>query len=242
MKKRLQRLLAAGVFSIALPVLAEGDLMDYILWFQVNDDAVITTTAADETTTTAGIMDYTSNDGKAVNAARIFATDGTSTAYLNLGYLSFDEGSGNMMFTYSPGVSGYENTKQIALAGPIYDDEGDLAGWGTGAALGSILTGEAADLAQTVAYTEFRFAVELGYIDTSTYEWTTLAVSDERTYQDVSQYISSISNGIVALTVAPWTPINYTAVPEPSTGLLLLFGAVLFGLHRPREGVRHRRV
>jgi hypothetical protein len=79
---------------------------------------------------------------------------------------------------------------------------------------------------------EFSFIVELGNIDSSD-NWTTVATSAAKAYSDLGDYIHQtfdINPGQLAV----WTPAQFTAVPEPSGGLLTLMGVALLALRRKR--------
>ena len=79
---------------------------------------------------------------------------------------------------------------------------------------------------------EFSFIVELGNIDSSD-NWTTVATSAATAYSDLGDYIHQtfdINPGQLAV----WTPTQFTAVPEPSGGLLTLMGVALLALRRKR--------
>ena len=79
---------------------------------------------------------------------------------------------------------------------------------------------------------EYSFIVELGNIDSSD-NWTTVATSAATAYSDLGDYIHQtfdINPGQLAV----WTPTQFTAVPEPSGGLLTLMGVALLALRRKR--------
>ena len=79
---------------------------------------------------------------------------------------------------------------------------------------------------------EFSFIVELGNIDSSD-NWTTVATSAAKAYSDLGDYIHQtfdINPGQIAV----WTPAQFTAVPEPSGGLLTLMGFAVLALRRKR--------
>ena len=81
---------------------------------------------------------------------------------------------------------------------------------------------------------EYSFIVELGNIDSSD-NWTTVATSAATAYSDLGDYIHQtfdINPGQLAV----WTPTQFTAVPEPSGGLLTLMGVALLALRRRRMG------
>ena len=84
-------------------------------------------------------------------------------------------------------------------------------------------------------FMECAFQVELGEITwdevADTLDWTTIAKSDTFAASQLSQYIHE------RFVLPPpdldvWTPMNFYIVPEPSSGLLLLFGLALFALKR----------
>ena len=79
---------------------------------------------------------------------------------------------------------------------------------------------------------EYSFAVELGNVVNG--EWvTTLASSEPVPYNNMQSHIGSWSDIQSDLTTY-WIPSSY-AVPEPSSGLLMLLGGALLALRR-RKG------
>ena len=108
---------------------------------------------------------------------------------------------------------------------------GDAGGyWGAG-----VPTGNQSPIgAYSAGSPEFSFIVELGNIDSSD-KWTTVATSAATAYSDLGDYIHQtfdINPGQLAV----WTPAQFTAVPEPSGGLLTLMGVALLALRRKRTG------
>ena len=80
---------------------------------------------------------------------------------------------------------------------------------------------------------EYSFIVELGNIDSSD-NWTTVATSAAATYSSLGNYIHQtfdINPGQIAV----WAPSTFTAVPEPSSGLLTLIGFAFLVLRRKRK-------
>ncbi len=78
---------------------------------------------------------------------------------------------------------------------------------------------------------EYSFIVEIGNIYNDS--WTTVAQSSAVTYSLLADYIQptfSIDPG----TLPAWTPGQFTAVPEPSGGLLTMMGLALLALRRKR--------
>ena len=87
---------------------------------------------------------------------------------------------------------------------------------------------------------EYSFIVEIGNVVWSdggyNGSWTeTLAVSAATGYASLANYISQIgSTGLPQSAV--WTPSQFTAVPEPSSGVLAIMGFALLALRRRKYG------
>ena len=81
---------------------------------------------------------------------------------------------------------------------------------------------------------EYSFIVELGNIDSSD-NWTTVATGAATSYSSLGDYIHATFD-INPGQLATWTPDQFTAVPEPSGGLLTLMGIALLALRRKRVG------
>lgn len=84
---------------------------------------------------------------------------------------------------------------------------------------------------------EYAFVIELGNYESG--DWSTLAISETRSYADLSEdeknrAIAKWTNEYAPAYVTPWAPTAYV-VPEPSSGLLVLVGAALLALRRRRE-------
>ena len=80
---------------------------------------------------------------------------------------------------------------------------------------------------------EYSFIVELGNIDSSD-NWTTVATSASATYSSLGNYIHRTFD-MNPSSMAVWTPTAFTAVPEPSGGLLMTMGLALLALRRKRS-------
>lgn len=84
----------------------------------------------------------------------------------------------------------------------------------------------------TSASPEYSFFIELGNIDSSD-NWTTIAESAALGYEAISAYIKPTFD--MNPTVAQiWNPTQFSAVPEPSGGLLTMMGLALLALRRKR--------
>ncbi len=147
-------------------------------------------------------------------AARIRVTGG-----------NIQEGQDVFLDLYIPGYG-------IDVGGGAYGVEfGDAGGyWGAG-----VPTGNQSPSGDYSAGTpEYSFIVELGNIDADD-NWTTVATSAARTYSSLynDNYIHETFD-LNPGTLAAWTPIVFTAVPEPSCGLLTALGLALLALRRKR--------
>lgn len=76
----------------------------------------------------------------------------------------------------------------------------------------------------------FSFAIELGTYDDNG-NWVLAAISDTETYTALTGYISQQLDIPYAI---PWSPNAFVA-PEPTSGLLMVFGLALLGLKRKKE-------
>ena len=78
------------------------------------------------------------------------------------------------------------------------------------------------------------FMIELGNLDDSGDEdvWTPMAYSERATYEELARFIQRGETSDPPFT--PWTGGSYT-VPEPTSGLLMLFGGALLALRRQRQ-------
>ena len=104
----------------------------------------------------------------------------------------------------------------------------DMGGyWGAGVPDGN----QSPISAYSAGSPEYSFIVEIGNIYNDS--WTTVAQSSAVTYSLLADYIQptfSIDPG----TLPAWTPGQFTAVPEPSGGLLTVIGLALLALRRKR--------
>ena len=79
----------------------------------------------------------------------------------------------------------------------------------------------------------YSFAIELGTFvakEGGGDDWVLAAVSNTETYENLSQYISA---QVEIPTDLPWSPNAYAA-PEPTSGLLMVFGLAFLGLKRKK--------
>ncbi len=84
---------------------------------------------------------------------------------------------------------------------------------------------------------EYIFTMELGYYS-SNGEWTMMAWSQSETWASLSEkfkYVSTSDIGTDGAGHLHWQPNLFSAVPEPSSGLLILLGGALVALRRRRR-------
>ena len=149
-------------------------------------------------------------------AARIRVTGG-----------SIQEGQDVFLDLYIPGYG-------VDEGGGYWGVEfGDVGGyWGAGVPTGNQSPSEA----YAAGSPEYSFIVELGNIDTDD-NWTTVATSAAKAYSELytENYIHKTFD-MSPSTLAAWTPVTFTAVPEPSSGLLTALGLALLALRRKKFG------
>lgn len=84
---------------------------------------------------------------------------------------------------------------------------------------------------------EYSFTVEIGNVawdDASGgWSWTTVATGASATYSSLAAHISPQFD-LNPPAGVPWSPASFTAVPEPSGGMLAAFGSALLALRRRR--------
>ena len=210
------------ITAFALSALTAGvaSAGDDILYWMVDSSATVEKDGV--TTPVSSFFDsYGAPEGSAF-AARVRVTGGDiqdgQDVFLDLyipGY-GLDEGGGEYGVDEGGGEYGVE-----------FSDVGGY--WGAG-----VPTGNQSPSGDFSAGTpEYSFIVELGNIDSSD-NWTTVATSASATYSSLSGFIHEtfdINPGQIAV----WSPNMFTAVPEPSSGLLTLIGFAFLALRRKRK-------
>ena len=205
-----RHLLKMAAFVAALLTVGVASAEEDVLYWMIDSSATV-----EKDGVTSSVSSFFDNYGAPANsafAARVRVTGGNiqegQDVFLDLyipGY-GLDEGGGAWGVEFST-VGGY---------------------WGAG-----VPTGNQSPSGNYSAGTpEFSFIVELGNIDSSD-NWTTVATSAATAYSDLGDYIHQtfdINPGQIAV----WTPAQFTAVPEPSGGLLTLMGVALLALRRKR--------
>ncbi len=202
------------ITALALLVLTAGVVSagDDVLYWMVDSSATVEKDGV--TTSVYSFFDnYAAPEGSAF-AARVRVTGG-----------DIQDGQDVFLDLYIPGygldVGGGEY-------GVSFTDESGY--WGAG-----VPTGNQSPSGDYSAGTpEYSFIVELGNIDSSD-NWTTVATSASASYSSLGDYIHQtfdVNPGQMAV----WTPSHFTAVPEPTSGLLTLIGFAFLALRRKRKG------
>ena len=197
-------------FAAALLVAGVSVADEDVLYWMIDSSATVEKDG--ETSSVASFFEnYGAPDGSAF-AARVRVTGG-----------NIQEGQDVFLDLYIPNYGIDTGNGDI---GVLFSDAGGY--WGAG-----VPTGNQSPIGTYSAGSpEFSFIVELGNIDSSD-NWTTVATSAAKAYSDLADYIHQtfdINPGQLAV----WTPTQFTAVPEPSGGLLTLMGVALLALRRKR--------
>ncbi len=213
--------LAAAVLTASLGFAGEGD----VLYWMVDGSATITTDA--EAGTTATISDFFGNiKSKSYPAFEGLNTgkDSAFAARVRVTGGGIQDGQDVFLDMYIPGSGLDEGGGEY---GVVFSDVGGY--WGAG-----VPTGNQSPLGgYSAGSPEYSFIVELGNIDSSD-NWTTVATSASVAYSSLGDYIHQTFD-INPSTLAAWTPTAFTAVPEPSGGLLMTMGLALLALRRKRS-------
>ena len=205
-----RHLLKITAFAAALLVAGVSVADEDVLYWMIDSSATV-----EKDGVTSSVSSFFDNYGAPANsafAARVRVTGG-----------NIQEGQDVFLDLYIPGYG-------LDEGGGAWGVEFSTAGgyWGAG-----VPTGNQSPSGNYSAGTpEFSFIVELGNIDSSD-NWTTVATSAATAYSDLGDYIHQtfdINPGQLAV----WTPTQFTAVPEPSGGLLTLMGVALLALRRKR--------
>ena len=209
--------LAAAILTASLGFAGEND----VLYWMVDNNTTITTDPSTGATETVGdffdniqsknypAFDSLNTGEGSAFAARVRVTGGNiqdgQDVFLDLYFPGYGVGSGEVEFS---DIGGYWG------AGVPTGNQSPVGGYSAGSP-------------------EYSFIIELGNIDSSD-NWTTVATSASVAYSSLGNYIHEafdINPGQTAI----WSPTSFTAVPEPSGGLLMTMGLALLALRRKRS-------
>lgn len=200
---------AFRIAALAAVILLAGALPaeDGVLFWMVDSSAQVTPQGGGDETGLESFLDsYGAVSGSSF-AARVRVTGGDISGDTFLDLYNFDGST-------CSGAYGVE-----------IEDVGGY--WGAGVPDGN----QSPISAYSAGSPEYSFIVEIGNIYNDS--WTTVAQSAAVTYSLLADYIQptfSIDPG----TLPAWTPGQFTAVPEPSGGLLTMMGLALLALRRKR--------
>ena len=210
MRRGFQSLVAlAAVLTAAMAALADDD----VLYWMVDSNATVKN--GDQS-----LESYFSEYGADSNfAARIRVTGGdiVGDTFLDIYY----EDESGQTHTYS-GEYGMD-----------FDLESGSEYWGAGVPDGVL--SPSGDYAN--GSPEYSFIIEIGNVvidGEGNSSWTTIAQSAATAYNSLSDYIQTIGS-LDPMSAAVWAPTEVTAVPEPSSGILVLMGTALMALRRKRS-------
>lgn len=208
MRLRIFKIAAYAALVLTADVSSAGD---DVLYWMVDDSATVEQDGV--TKSVSSFFDaYDAPEGSAF-AARVRVTGG-----------NIQDGQDVFLDLYIPGYG-------LDVGGGEYGVEFSEVGgyWGAG-----VPTGNQSPSGDYSAGTpEYSFIVELGNIDSSD-NWTTVATSASATYSSLGAYIHETFD-IKPGQIAVWSPTHFTAVPEPSSGLLTLIGFAFLALRRKRK-------
>ena len=155
-----------------------------------------------------GSITGTTEDGKTMTAAQLGVTDAR---------IGYEDASGNRTYLTLYGIDDQ---------GTVYALEG-AAGVGLPAEYFADLSG--------ISDLGYSFVLELGHWENN--QWINTSMEASATYQELvaGKHISNWDNTAPTYGT-PWTPSNFSVVPEPSSGLMLLVGTALLMLRRKRFG------
>ena len=215
MRNAISRVAAFAAAMMAAGFLSAAD--NDVLYWMVTGSSKVRNGGVEES-----LSDYFASYGADSSfAARIRVTGGdiSGDTFLGIYYidendqLAIDSGNWGIGFDLEPDVSS------------VY--------WGAGVPDGN--QSPSGDF--SAGSPEYSFILEIGNVafdsEDNPVSWTTVAKSAATAYSSLSDYIHPTFE-IDPSSLAAWTPVDFVAVPEPSSGLLTLMGMALVALRRRR--------
>ena len=204
---------AAAIALAAVLHAAEND----VLYWMVDGSATVRKGDVSES-----LSDYFASYGADSSfAARIRVTGGSISGDTFLGIYYYDDDTGLVLDSGNWGIG--------------FDLEPDASSvyWGAGVPDGN--QSPSGDF--SAGTPEYSFIVEIGNVafdsEDNPVSWTTVATSAATAYSSLGDFIHPTFS-IDPSSLAAWTPDQFVAVPEPSSGLLALMGIAVMALRRRR--------
>lgn len=204
MLAKIVRMAALAAAMIASRNAIAGDVD--VLYWMVDDQATITSGGD-----TVSILDFSGGDSSLAARVRVTGGDITGDTFLDLYIGNGQVWDGEFGVDFEDIGAGYVG------AGVPYGNQSPTGDYSAGTP-------------------EYAFTVELGnvvYDDTDGWSWTTVATSATKVYSELGSYIHEtfdMTPGVQAI----WAPTEFTAVPEPTSGMLAILGMALLALRRRR--------
>ena len=199
--------------ALAVLTLSAGTLPaeDGVLYWMVDSTASVSSDGDDDKTVKDFFNTYEGAAEGSYFAARVRVTGGDISGDTFLSMYYYDEDAGTEVL--DPGTLGIG-----------FGDNGS-GYWGAGVPDGN----QSPVTAFSAGTPEYSFIVELGNVSDGS--WTTVATSAASTYSSLSDFIHE-TFGLNPPSGKVWVPTSFTAVPEPSCGLLIAMGLALLALRR----------
>ena len=212
-KKSLLMVVALAVAGVGLKANASFPADDHVLYFQL-DDPLVDCGSDDGTQHVSTLQRW----GK-LDSARVAAqTEGGEKIYLDLYFPTDPTNPSGSSWVVDPTAEPRLDTTEVI--------GGYLDGGYARASLESTLGSQ---------YASYSFAVELGrWGGDDGNEWLLAAVSSWEDFESIKEHVAE---EVYYAGVSRWMPSGFVAVPEPTSGLLMLLGGALLALRRKRRVV-----
>ncbi len=209
MKRLFGGMVALGVAAILTARSAHAD--EDVLYWMMDGTEKVTNTDGTKSSVSDFFNAYEASTDSYF-AARVRVTGGDISADTFLQMYYYDEELGN--YTIVDGSMGMEFYQESG-AWTMDSTEPNIASIG----------------AYSSSSPEYSFIIELGNVSGD--EWTTIAKSSSATYANLSAYVRETFS-VNPPAAGAWNGGAFTAVPEPTSGMLMLMGLALLSLRRKR--------